>query len=162
METKTLPIKRSEQLAPLSREHHDGLLFSWKLRKGLRNETPVQTLRAYCYWYWKNHIKQHFSQEELFLFSHLNPKDDMAARLRKEHDDIRELLLAIDNDPDPIVLGLLADFLDQHIRFEERIVFPHLEQTLSPQQLDDILYQLKGHPVCPARWKEEFWTKKSN
>ena len=29
------PIKRSKQLAPLSREHHDGLMYVWKIREVL-------------------------------------------------------------------------------------------------------------------------------
>src|SRR5688572_14989203 len=64
MENSIQPIKRSEQLAPLSREHHDGLLFAWKLRQGLAKAIPVETLSSYCIWYWKNHIKQHFHHEE--------------------------------------------------------------------------------------------------
>ena len=31
------PLKRSKELAPLSREHHDGLLFAWKIKQGLAN-----------------------------------------------------------------------------------------------------------------------------
>ena len=36
------PLKRSKELAPLSREHHDGLLFAWKIKQGLANGTPIK------------------------------------------------------------------------------------------------------------------------
>ena len=31
-----MPIKRSEYLKPLSRDHHQGLLLCWKIRTGLK------------------------------------------------------------------------------------------------------------------------------
>jgi hypothetical protein len=34
-------------LAPLSREHHDGLLFAWKIKQGLANGTSIETLCNY-------------------------------------------------------------------------------------------------------------------
>ncbi|MBK8139946.1 MAG: hypothetical protein IPK57_02320 [Chitinophagaceae bacterium] len=58
------PIKRSSQLAPLSREHHDGLLFAWKIKQGLDNKTPLDKLRKYSLWYWQQHIKPHFSRKK--------------------------------------------------------------------------------------------------
>ncbi|MEO5946621.1 MAG: hypothetical protein ABIP79_07360, partial [Chitinophagaceae bacterium] len=60
MKPETKPIKRSKQLTPLSREHHDGLLFAWKIRQGLENETPLEQLRKYTMWFWQQHIKPHF------------------------------------------------------------------------------------------------------
>src|SRR5687768_7027936 len=93
------PIKRSKQLAPLSREHHDGLLFAWKLRQGLANKTPIETLRKYCYWYWKYHINQHFHQEEDILLKFIPRDNKMAIQLKEEHNDIRELILSISHNP---------------------------------------------------------------
>jgi hemerythrin-like domain-containing protein len=161
MEPDTKPIKRSEQLAPLSREHHDGLMFVWKLRQGLRNDTPLGVLRDFCNWYWNNHIKPHFFQEEKILLQYISPDHKQAVQLKKEHTDIRELILIIDREPDAVTVVLLANLLERHIRYEERILFPHLEQTLTPGQLDIIFQQLEEHPLCSAEWKNDFWTKKS-
>jgi len=58
------PIKRSKELAPLSREHHDGLLFAWKIKQGLANKTSIATLCSYTRWFWTNHMKPHFKDEE--------------------------------------------------------------------------------------------------
>jgi hypothetical protein len=54
------PIKRSEQLAPLSREHHDGLMYVWKIREGLKNGAAVGKLKQYTIWFWQQHIKTAF------------------------------------------------------------------------------------------------------
>jgi hemerythrin-like domain-containing protein len=155
------PIKRSLQLAPLSREHHEGLLFAWKLRQGLENGTPMDTLRNYCHWYWKNHINPHFKQEEGVLLKYLASDNTMATQLLDEHYNIRELILSIADKPDSITIGMLADFISRHIRFEERIVFIYLEKNLSSDELNSIREQLEAEPVCSCDWNEEFWLKGS-
>ena len=47
METATKPLKRNPNLVPLSREHHFGLLFAWKLKQGLAKNTSLETMRDY-------------------------------------------------------------------------------------------------------------------
>lgn len=160
MENNVQPIKRSGQLAPLSREHHDGLLFAWKLRQGLNINTEIETLKKYCHWYWEQHIKKHFHEEEEILLKFIPSDNKMAIQLREEHDNIRELILSIDQKPDTITIGLLADFISRHIRFEERVLFNYLEKTLSPEQLDHIHSQLDIAPISSDEWKDEFWLKK--
>ena len=156
------PIKRSPQLAPLSREHHDGLLFAWKIRQGLKNKTPLEQLRNYALWYWRNHIKPHFFQEEKILLPSLPPDHPLALRLKEEHDYIRELILGLDDEADARTMVILCDLIDQHIRFEERELFGYLEELLPVDVLDKIFKQLENHPVnCDTDWKDEFWVKKN-
>jgi len=155
------PIKRSQQLAPLSREHHDGLLFAWKLKQGIENKTPLDLMRKYALWFWKNHIKPHFFQEEKILVPRMPAAHPLAVRMLEEHDHIRELILGLDDEADIRTLIILSDLLNAHIRFEERELFVYLEQILSPEQLDAVFTQLEKHPVhCEQEWKEEFWSKK--
>ena len=155
------PIKRSTQLAPLSREHHDGLLFVWKIRQGLANATSIDQLRQYTLWYWQHHVKPHFFQEEKILLPYLPAGHTMAVQLKKEHDEIRELVLTLDQDADKQTFFILSDLVSQHIRFEERKFFGYLEETLSTEQLDLIYKELEDHPVsCEEEWKDEFWVKK--
>ena len=160
MENNLQPIKRSAQLAPLSREHHDGLLFVWKLRQGLANDTSLETLRNFCCWYWKNYIQQHFDHEENILLKYIPSDNAMARQLKEEHNNIRELILSIDYKADAITIGMLADFISRHIRFEERTLFNYLEQNLTVGQLDDIFFQLAIQPIASIEWNEEFWIRK--
>lgn len=160
MTNETKPIKRSEQLAPLSREHHDGLLFAWKIKQGLENRTPLDTLRKYSLWYWQHHIKPHFFQEEKILSPYIAPDHPMIIRMKEEHDHIRELILGLDAEADKRTMIILADLINQHIRFEERELFVYLEKTLPPEKLNTILEELEKHPLQKEEWKEEFWVKK--
>lgn len=155
------PIKRSPQLAPLSREHHDGLLFAWKIKQGIENRASLDVMRKFTLWYWKHHIKPHFFQEEKILLPYLQDNDPLATRLHEEHDYIRELILGLDDEADHRTLVILSDLLNRHIRFEERELFVHLEKILTPEQLENIFTQLEKHPVhCEQEWKDEFWVKK--
>lgn len=157
MEEPIKPIKRSPQLAPLSREHHDGLLFAWKIKRGIALHASPDTMRRYARWYWQQHIKPHFFQEEKILAPCLPADDPLVQRMREEHEHIRELVLSLDDEADVRHLTLLSDLLNQHIRFEERVLFVHLEKQLSKEQLDAVLAGLEAHPLACGEWTEAFW-----
>ena len=159
--TEIKPIKRSVHLQPLSREHHEGLLFVWKLRQGLNNFTPLNVLKDFTNYYWRNHIKPHFYQEEKILLPFFNPTDPLALRMKEEHDYIRELIIAIGNEPVRQDIIHLCNLLDSHIRFEEREFFAYLELQLSEQELKDVHLLLDEKPVNDMEeWKEAFWENK--
>lgn len=160
MKSETKPIKRSKQLAPLSREHHDGLLFAWKIRQGLHNGAPFSKMREYTIWFWQHHIKPHFFQEEKILIPYMPAGHPLAQQLKSEHAHIRELILHLDKEEDKHTFTVLCDLLDKHIRFEERQLFAYLEEILTARQLDEIYPQLEAHPVSCEEWKDEFWVKK--
>ena len=157
------PIKRSPELRPLSREHHDGLLFVWKIREGLRKGTSIEKVVDFVGWYWKNHIRPHFYQEEKIL-APLIVDNPLIERMKEEHNQIRELLIDMHKDSVPEDLLRFAGILESHIRFEERELFQYLEEHLSPNDLATIHEQLEKHPVHignqPSNsWKDEFWLR---
>ena len=154
------PLKRSKELAPLSREHHDGLLFAWKTKQGLANGTSIETLCNYTRWFWSNHIKPHFKEEEKVLVKFLPEDNALVKQMFREHAQIRDLIISLDKEPNPGSLQLLAEFINNHIRFEERQLFPYAEQTLTPEQLNEIYKELPNELQCDTAWKDEFWVRK--
>ena len=154
------PLKRSKELAPLSREHHDGLLFAWKIKQGLANGTSCEILCNYTRWFWSNHIKPHFKDEEKVLVKFLPENNSLVKQMFKEHAQIRDLVISLDKNSDPGSLQLLAAFINNHIRFEERELFAYAEQVLTPEQLNEIYKELPHDPHCKTEWKDEFWAKK--
>ena len=162
---ETKPIKRSKELAPLSREHHDGLLFVWKLKQGLLNDTSLETLVDYSRWYWSNHIQPHFRQEEEILAKFLPADNPLVIQMFSEHIKIRDLVTSLDTEPTHNSLLLLAELINDHIRFEERKLFAYAEQVLTPEQLTEIYVDLPDSIHCDTdataiAWKDEFWMKK--
>jgi len=159
------PLKRSKELAPLSREHHDGLLFAWKIKQGLANGTSIETLCNYTRWFWTNHIKPHFKDEEKVLVKFLPADNPLVLQMFREHAQISDLIISLDKEPDSNSLQLLAEVINNHIRFEERQLFAYTEENLSPEQLNEIYKELPNDSHCETDpiangWKDEFWLKK--
>jgi hypothetical protein len=51
------PIKRSAALSPLSREHHEGLLFAWKIRQGLQKNIDPERISKFTKWFWDTDLQ---------------------------------------------------------------------------------------------------------
>jgi hemerythrin-like domain-containing protein len=160
MASEMKPIKRSEQLTPLSREHHEGLLFVWKIRQGLKNGTDIKTIAEYVQWFWQGHLQEHFRQEEGILAKYLPAEDALVHRMVDEHQSIEALLHINENIADEALLEQLTNELDKHIRFEEREFFPYAEKTISEEDLNAIYEQLSKKAGQCGVWQNEFWRSK--
>ena len=147
------PLARSQQLTRLSHDHHEGLLFVWKIRQGLRKNVPAHRINNFKNWFWKNHLEAHFETEETNFTNYLPADDEQLARMIHEHYAIRQLLLSASNED----LAVLAKTLHDHIRFEERSLFPYIEEKLSRDELNQIGTRLSQEATCSSEWKDEFW-----
>lgn len=153
METKKQPIKRHQALQPFSRQHHFGLLFSWKLRKGLSKNIEMERLMAFSKWFFENEIQPHFEDEEKFLFPLLAEGNELVDRAMREHRRIRRLFTD-ESDPERS-LHRLEEELDAHIRFEERVLFNEIQKVATPEQLDKI--DEIHHEVKYMEYEDPFW-----
>lgn len=144
---------------PLSREHHTGLLFCWKLRQGIKRNVPTGRMQAYVQYFWDTHLQPHFGEEEALLFRQVPHKFCEAALA--QHRQIQDLVgqITAAGTAPPEAYAALAALIDEHIRFEEREVFPYLEASLSAESLSRIGAALKKtHAAPPAdNYPDEFW-----
>ena len=83
------PIKRSAALAPLSREHHEGLLFVWKLRQGLSKNIDAARMNAFVQWFWQTHLQQHFEKEGQYLPAVVPTSHSLMQQMFREHEQIK-------------------------------------------------------------------------
>ncbi len=162
MKMKNEPLKRNQNLLKLSRDHHAGLLFCWKIRQGVKYHIETGRMINYVKYFWNHHLATHFKEEEEFLFAPIQDKEVQKAL--HDHQKIRTFVDKIDvsgmeNEDD--VLLEFADTVDDHIRYEERILFPHLQEKLSDQQLEMIAGQIVQEPLTDD-YKDEFWKKSSS
>lgn len=158
MEAK--PIKRSEHILQLSKDHHFTLLFSWKIRQGLKFGAKVERIKKYVQYFWLNDMQEHFREEEEILFAPV--KDQMVQKAIDDHKQIKEqveLLKASTEEEASQQLTALADMVDSHVRYEERELFPYLEKNLTQAQLEAIGSELKNEPVAKDDYQDEFWIK---
>jgi hemerythrin-like domain-containing protein len=155
------PVRRDEHIVKLSREHHFSLLFCWKIRQGLKHGIATDRIQPYIPYFWQHHMQPHFIEEETILFAPL--KDDKVQRAIDEHRQIEQLIKIITDTAKPTIeqLSSLADRVDNHIRYEERTLFPHLEEVLTPEQLSSIGKQLDAVAAeAKDDYADEFWMKK--
>lgn len=155
------PIKRSKALVALSREHHEGLLLSWKIREGCRKDIAVQRISDYTVHFYNNFLAPHFVQEENILFSVLPANDSLIMEAISQHEALRKLIniLKEESQQDTRYLLAFADELDKHIRFEERELFGYIESKLSAEQLlalTDRLNKIEDKHTAPE-WTDNFW-----
>lgn len=160
------PIKRNENIASLSREHHFSLLFGWKIKNGLKFNIETHRIAKYVIHFWENNLQTHFQQEEETLFA-VRP-DSMIDRALAEHVLIKNEVVSIQNPASEEALiqhlNNIAELVTNHVRFEERLLFPHLEKILTPEQLKNIGHELNNMLDEPLQdnYSDEFWIKPSH
>lgn len=153
------PIKRHEAIQPLSREHHNGLVFCWRIRSGLSKNVEPSRIKTYVDWFWSNHLQQHFDIEEKYVFTVLDKNDELLIRALSEH---RRLEALIAQDTDLIkALDAIANVLEGHIRFEERVLFNKIQEIATAEQLQNI-FTHHDHEVMCEVWPDEFWKGPGN
>lgn len=130
-------MKRHPALQPLSRQHHLGLVIANKAKSVTDDDKLIhhQALVEYL----TVAIPTHFEIERTRLVDVILTKlsDDKAVKLAKqmldEHEYIESLL--VNTDPSVDDVKELANALYDHIRFEERELFPIAETVLSDDEL---------------------------
>jgi hemerythrin-like domain-containing protein len=130
-------LKRAEALQSLSRDHHRALVVARRLRRADDPEEAAATFLEF----WREDGHRHFRIEEEVLlpcWALLGKLDESAAaQLSSEHLRIRSVAWAIESGvPSVEQVRELADHLAAHVRFEERVLFPLIEQDLGVDELN--------------------------
>ncbi len=157
---ESAPIKRHPALVSFSKEHHFGLLLVWKIRQGLDFSVSPDRIARYILYFFDVDLKSHFRDEETFLFPCLPAGDSLRVQAESEHARIYGLVQEIAAAPgDAILLRSFAEMLEKHIRFEERILFNHLQSHLGAEELEEISKRLPASADPDLQWEDKFWVK---
>ncbi len=152
-------MRRSEQLAGLSREHHHALRYALQLKKAVAEGRARDQLCRFVGTVTREHLLPHFALEESALISRLSPEQREAAVIRRmldEHEEMPALAgsLVEGGCVDDDALLKFAQMLKAHVRLEENEVFPLLEELLSPQQLEEARAEIEaGHKFSDIGWE---------
>lgn len=135
-------MKRSPALIPLSHDHHQALFVSKLLRDAPESDDGGTGALAAFREFWSGDGEKHFRIEEEVLAPGAGLPGPVAGeeldRMREEHAQIRGLVKSLPDPADPEQLSELGRVLADHVRFEERELFPLIEQALSPEQLEHL------------------------
>ncbi len=125
------PIKRHPTLQPLSREHFNGLTLARRLREAAAGDEAARlATRDLLGEAWRTELSGHFADEERLLNPFLCDRD--RARLIEDHRSLqRRIEMASNAATAPARAWLLetAELLENHIRWEERELFPAAEKA---------------------------------
>ena len=133
--------KRHPALIPLSHDHHHGLALALRCRKHALGQlnpgdaTALDACAAEASRFFNEDLTAHFEAEETVLFPLMAAHEEcreLVARLKGEHRTFARLVAGAGGPGGPRkFLFDFGDLLEQHIRSEERQLFPAFE-TLVP------------------------------
>lgn len=154
MKTSPKPLKRLKELQPFSREHHHGLMLSWKIRKGLTNGVEIDRIKAYVDYFFQHSIVPHFDDEEQYVFPVLGNDHELVKKALAEHRRLKRLFKKTTDVPR--ALSQIEEELEAHIRFEERVLFPEIQKVANKKQLQLIAKHHTEIEACTT-WEDAFW-----
>ncbi len=153
-------MKRHDNLQPLSRQHHNLLLGCLLLKKGVQKKANLLVMQDFIKQFWKTDLIGHVALEENFLLPFLMRYPNLrpyAAILHNEHELIERIYERNSNGQISYRnVELLAETLEHHIRFEERVVFERIQQQ-SPDEMDKILTEEDSRVTDCSFYSVKFW-----
>ncbi len=135
----TPPLKRHAALVPLSRDHYVGLVQAQHLiRSADADEVQRRKVIREFLDAWDSDISVHFKDEERLLAALMDEPD--RERMFQEHKTLRRIATEARErhrqvDPGADWVRKAGELLRDHIRWEERVAFGHIEQTVDPMML---------------------------
>ncbi len=140
-------MKRHEALIPLSHDHHQALRLAQALMKksaptkrGM--QTPEEKLQDAKRTY-ELELVDHFKHEEEIVFSLARGRDkeldEMINDILEQHKRITEAVKTLDEGDLVENLDRLGAMLTNHVRQEEREVFPKVEEVLTEEELKNLV-----------------------
>ena len=136
-----------------------------KTKQGNNRKADQRSSRPFFYWFhlnfFEHELPEHFRQEEEIVFSLLADNDPKKTEVYAQHDILYGIIEKIKELPSEwqYLLTQFADQLDGHIRFEERELFPYIEQQTEQTVLQEAGKQIdalhKQHTAIT--WQDEFW-----
>jgi iron-sulfur cluster repair protein YtfE (RIC family) len=156
-------MKRDKNLETLSWEHHDGLVLAFRLEKGIKNNVDLSIISNYLLHNWDHGLRHHFWQEEQSLQIPLRKiikGRDFLKQMLEEHDQLKHLIEMIRSNGKDMksTIEKFYNNLNHHIRFEERKLFPLVEELASTKALAKIgVFLHEQHKPGKKEWQPEFW-----
>ena len=131
-------MKRHPAIQTLSRDHHQALVIAQRLRRA--TDSAGSEAQAAFLEFWRSEGELHFRVEEEVLLPRFAAagaaRSEAIARVLFDHAELRLRALRLQGEPaSSALLKELGELLAEHVRFEERHLFPAIEEMLSDRQL---------------------------
>jgi iron-sulfur cluster repair protein YtfE (RIC family) len=138
-------MKRHDALTPFSRDHHETLILAQLLKKGAPGYKGLPVDKEgkiiYALELFREKMVSHFAAEESMIeaLKSIPSKSlsELGEQIRNEHNVIRSLFEKLSASSTDDELDFLGKTIELHVRKEERIFFPMIEE------------------LAPAEWMQE-------
>jgi hemerythrin-like domain-containing protein len=140
-------MRRAHALRLLSRDHHEALAIALRLRRA-KSDTMARDRSAFL-GFWHTHGRDHFRIEEELLLpayaAHGDRRHPLVERVLADHTAIRGRVDGLEEvDETPVwALRQLGEQLGDHVRMEERHLFPLIEKALPAADLERLAAALE-------------------
>ncbi len=156
-------MKRTPELQPLSRDHHDALRLVLHVQKGFSRRVDPGLIAEYVTCQFEQILLPHFKQEERHILELMTPDESTHATVQQvldEHYQLERLaaLIRVKSDPLADHLGQFVSLLKAHVKLEEGAFFPYVEQLFEGERLQRLggVLAREARPSCPT-WEPQFW-----
>ena len=154
-------MKRTPELRTLSEDHHHGLVQARQLRRATdadEADSAEAAVKGFLD-FWQKDTALHFRKEEEVLLPVMARYGGDVSRqplveMIEDHARIRGLVMqlsdeAIGGNVRLETLHEVGERLEAHIRLEERVVFPLIEESLSEAALTELAARLEVKEAGP-------------
>ena len=126
---------------------------------GAREHAAENRAERGVFHFFEEDLQQHFREEEQTIFPKLPADNELRLQAEKEHALIYDLVSRLRTDKtNKELLQQLGETLKEHIRFEERVLFTYMQQTLPAAVLDEMAsHDEKQNRDADAAWQDVFW-----
>jgi iron-sulfur cluster repair protein YtfE (RIC family) len=154
-------MKRTPELRTLSEDYHHGLVHARRLRRAAEGDDahPAEVVARDFLDLWQKDTAIHFRKEEEVLLPVMaryggDVAQDPLVEMLEGHARIRGLVMRLS---DEVVGGKvraetlreIGEQLEAHIRLEERVVFPLIEESLPEAALTELAARLEVKVAGP-------------
>lgn len=158
---KGATMKRTPELRTLSEDHHHGLVHARRLRRAAEGDevNSAESAAKEFLDFWQKDTAIHFRKEEEVLLPVMarhggDVVQDPLVEMLAQHARIRGLVMRLSDEVVggnvwPETIQSIGDLLEEHIRFEEQVVFPLVEESLSESALMELAARLEVKEAGP-------------
>ncbi len=145
---------RNDVLLYVSEEHQYSILLCQKIREGFRKEIDIKRIKRYADWFFETYLNPLITHEEQFVFPVIGMKNPRVKRALANHRRLRRLFnQTIDLNK---ALNYIEEELQQHVSYEQRVVFNEFENKASETDLAIIKNNIQKK-IFEDNLEDTFW-----
>lgn len=140
--------RRHDSLVPLTHDHHHALAQARRLHDASKLEDVTERRNItndFLNFYFGRAVRHFHEEEELFFAPLVDHPEagDFVARAVGDHLRLHALVRTIkrqlsDGEADQALLDQISRLLIEHVRWEEQVLFPLVEQLIPDEELRDL------------------------